>query len=47
MSLFVILSKNFVLNRKNILKLVDFVVDSYYFTVFCIISRQKRVKMPT
>ena len=47
MSLFAKVSKNLVLNSKNSLKIVGFVVDSVCFTALCSISQQMCVKMPT
>ena len=37
----------FLFNRENSLKIVDFVYDFCLLMAFCIISQQKRVKMPT
>ena len=40
-------SRKLVLNSEKSCKIVDFINNSCYFTVFCVISRQKRVKMTT
>ena len=37
MSLFVIVSRKYVLNNEKSQKIVDFVNDSGYFTAFCVI----------
>ena len=44
MSLFVIVSRNHVLNNEKIFKIVDFVDDSGCFTPFCVTSRQKALE---
>ena len=46
MSSLVMVSRNHVLNNETPQKIVDFVNDSDYYTGFCVISRQKRMKMP-
>ena len=47
MSPFVMVLRNHLLNNEKSQKIEDSVDDFDYFTAFCIISRQKRVKMPT